>query len=163
MFAGIAAMRSGRLDEAAEQMASARQLLETLHMTEMIDELDSRELELELRRGTVSRERCDELVGRFGHDHPCGPRVRRVRGIAEHLAGNHESARVTLTDTLAACPAGGFERALTLRALLLVAPADELAPSWGAEATAIEQALGVVVPAPFVDSGATAASSIPNR
>jgi tetratricopeptide (TPR) repeat protein len=143
LFAAVAAMRDGRLDEARSRLDVARDLLGRLGMAEMVDELDGRELELDALMGTATIERCRTLETRFGLDHPSTARVKRTRGILEHLAGRDDDATATLLDAVALDATPGLERALTLRALEQVAPIAPEADRWHDEADAILSTLGV--------------------
>ena len=115
LFAGVAESRDGRFDDAAQRLASARSLLEELGMGEMIDELDTRQLELNVLVGGASADACDELADRLGAGHPYTVRVVRAKGVLQHLAGAQAAAMCTLLEALGLPSSEGFERALTLR------------------------------------------------
>jgi hypothetical protein len=119
-------------------------------MIEMIDELDSRQLELGLLMGAGSLAQCGHLLARFGPHHPCAVRVIRCRGMLEHLGGDDSTAANSLLEALRLGPSTGFERALTLRALVAVAPNSAAADGWRAEAETILHALGVHTAPPLL-------------
>ncbi len=155
LFSGVAAMRDGRLDEARRQLGSARVLLVTLGMADMVDEVDSRLLELDLLAGRPVAATASELLTRLGATHHCAARVVRAGALDAHLAGDTVGAERALRDALEAGPDHGLERSLTLRALATVAPAGAEARSWIDEAEAIDRALGVRRSPPLLPVSAT--------
>lgn len=147
LFAGVACTRAGRFDEAAARFVGARTLLVRLGMTDMVEELDTRELELAVRTGTATVAMCEALAERFGEAHPMLPRVLRCQALAAAAAGDVESAKATIGRALTLAREG-YEHALVLTAALLVAPDDPEAPQWRAESAATFGRLGVTSPPP---------------
>lgn len=155
LFSGVAAMRDGRLDESRHQLDSARVLLTELGMADMVDEVDSRLVELDLLAGRRVALAARQLLARLGATHHCAPRVLRAGALDAHLAGDSADAERALRDALDAGPAHGLERSLTLRALAIVTPAGAEARSWLDEAAAIDRALGVRRSPPLLPVSAT--------
>lgn len=149
LFDGVAACRDGRFAEAQTSFTSARGLLYRLKMVDLLDELDARELELDLLRGDASVAQCHELADRFGPDHQCTPRVRRLLGIAQQLDGDTERAVSTLLEVVDMTPAGSFEQSQTFLALAWAAPDAGDADGWRAEAARINVSLGIRRPPPM--------------
>ncbi len=163
LFSGVAAMRDGRFDVARHQLDTARVLLVELGMADMVDEVDSRRLELDLLAGRPVAAAAADLQARLGPDHHCAPRVMRVAALSAHLAGDRVGAERSLRAVLAAGPDRGLERSLTLRALAAVSPSSDDAGAWTDEADRIDRALGVrrsppVLPLP--DATATPGSQV---
>ncbi len=153
LFAGVAEMRDGRLDAASRRLIDASELLQRLGMVDMLDELDSRQLELDAHAGAATIAECDELAQRFGDDHPCAPRILRIRAMLEQMQGRHESARSTLLSALELNTPASYERALCLTALDFVAPGSPDASEWRREAGVILRALGVEATPPMIRVG----------
>jgi tetratricopeptide (TPR) repeat protein len=160
LFAGVASCRDGRYADAESSFTTARGLLRRLKMVDLLDELDARELELELLRGNGSVARCLELADRFGPDHQCTPRVRRLLGLAQHLAGETEEAVSTLLQVVGMTPAGSFEQSQTFLALAWVAPDAPDADSWRAEAQRVSDSLGIHRPPPLPPMTAAATVAV---
>jgi class 3 adenylate cyclase/tetratricopeptide (TPR) repeat protein len=143
LFSGVAAMRDGRLEEARRQLDTARVLLVELGMADMVDEVDSRLVELDLLAGRPVAAVASELLARLGATHRCAARVLRAGALDAFLAGDTSDAERTLRVALAAGPDHGLERSLTLRALVAVVPSSDDAGAWLDEAGAIDRSLGV--------------------
>ena len=156
LFAAVAAMRLGDLERARTLIIRARGELTDLGK-ELADDLDSRELELAVLDATATAEDCDHLERRLGDEHPLWPRVRRCRGLVSLLSGRSVEAEAILRGVLERTVVQGFERALTLQALVLVrglVGSSELIT----EMEAIYVELGVahrppLVPADLTDDG----------
>ena len=123
LFAAVAAMRDGRLDEAASRFALARAELVRHSMSEWIDDLDSRRLELDVLAGWRCADAADELAARLGSASPFRVRTLRAAGLAHEQAGNGDRAQQLLLQSLDES-SPGFEQALTMLALAQVAPLD---------------------------------------
>ena len=119
LFAAVATMRLGELERSHELLVRARGELTDLGK-ELVDDLSSRELELAVLDATATVTSCDDLERRLGEDHPLWPRIRRCRGLIELLDGRATEAEAILREALAREAVQGFERALTLQALVLV-------------------------------------------
>ena len=152
LFAGVAAMRAGDLDGARIRFATARTLLVDLEMAEWIDDLECRQLELDLLAGEASVERCRALLTRFTPEHPFTNRVLRSLGLSEFVAGDSAAARTALDSSLELSSAASYELALTLRALLQIEPDSPEASGWRAESSEIFRRLGVKRPPPLLDA-----------
>lgn len=135
LYAGVALTRDGRLDEAEGRFAAARTSLERLGMADLLDELDSRVLELQLLAGTVTLDSCTGLAARLGAQHPCISRVWRVEAILRHGAGDLTEAERLLGEAVRA--GEGLDRVLALRALAALWPDSSAVGTWMAEAEAI--------------------------
>lgn len=147
MFAGVAEMRAGRLDAAAEHFSEARGVLVRLGMADMLEDLDVNELELRVFTGVATITDAESLAARFGPDHPSAARVARTHALLEHAAGRDEEAATMLLTLLSTV--AGHERGLTLRALIAIQPDSEAIDSWSIEAEEIMRTLGVHTPAPL--------------
>jgi tetratricopeptide (TPR) repeat protein len=124
LFAAVASMRLGEIEQARALIVRARSELTDLGK-ELADDLDSRELELAVLESTATIDDCNELERRFSPNHPLWPRVRRCRGLVALLNGSSAEAEAILQDLLEREAVQGFERSLTLQALLLVrSPAE---------------------------------------
>lgn len=148
LFAAVACTRAGRFDEARDLFDLARSLLVRLGMSDMVDELDTRQLELAVRTGTATVESCTALIERFGGPHPCVPRVLRCQGLVEAVHGDQRAARSTIDRALALAPEG-YERALVLLAAALISPDDPDAARWRADAQTTLDRLGVASAPPL--------------
>jgi tetratricopeptide (TPR) repeat protein len=156
LFAAVATMRLGELERARELIDRARGELTDLGR-ELADDLDSRELELAVLDATATVEDCDDLERRLGEDHPLWSRVRRCRGLVALLDGRRGEAETILSEALERKVVQGFERALTIQALVLVHGAAA-PPALITEMEAIYVELGVehrppLVPAELSNSG----------
>ena len=112
---------------------------------ELADDLDSRQLELDVLTGGGTLEDCTTLEERFGAEHPLITRVRRCQAMVLLHDGRATDARSMLETDLAGKLSGGYERAMSLRALIVVLGRDsasETAPL-EAEASSILAELGV--------------------
>jgi predicted ATPase/class 3 adenylate cyclase len=143
LFSSVPAMRIGDLADAAHRLDRARRVLTRLGMAELVDDLDSRELELGLLGGDVDIAACDDFLVRSGSEHPLGHRVLRVKGLAQAGAGKTEDAVETLTRALSIPAATDFERALTLKALIDAAPRDADCAIWANEFHQISSQLDI--------------------
>ena len=143
LFSAVAAMREGRLAGAAERLETAHRMLTDLGMAEWLDDLESRRLELALLAGGAPSKETTELAARLGDGHPFAGRIRRTLGLAQVRAGDVGAGLATLKATLELTTAGTFDRALTLRALLVADPGSAEAAGWRSEAAAIFEMLGV--------------------
>jgi tetratricopeptide (TPR) repeat protein len=114
-------MRRGDIELAAERLDAARSQLTELDMSEWIDDLDTRRLELDLLIGHGELDVATALLDRFGDEHPFRVRVLRAIGLIRADAGDHASAGAAFDEALELAP-DGFERALTLRAMALALP-----------------------------------------
>ncbi len=144
LFSAVAMMRLGRLDQAATILDVARGELSGLGQ-ELADDLDSRQLELDVLTGGGTLEDCTTLEERFGAEHPLITRVRRCQAMVLLRDGRATDARSMLETDLAGKLSGGYERAMSLRALIVVLGRDsasETAPL-EAEASSILAELGV--------------------
>lgn len=143
LFSAVAATRAGQLERAADQLSRARELLEQQGMVEHLDEVDSRQVELELRDGTATVEKCVALIGRLGRDHPLTTRVSRSVGLALFIEADAPEAMKVLADVAESAEPGSFERAMTLHALGLVSPGHDDAAIWSGETAEICARLGI--------------------
>ena len=143
LFSSVAAMRLGRLDLADERLAAARSAITALG-TDLTDDLDSRQLELDLLAGSATVDQCRLLYDRFGPGHPL--RARAARCLAGALIDHHDDDAVVevLTAELASPGCTGFERALTCHTLLRVLPDGPDARNRADEMRAIFVSLGIV-------------------
>jgi class 3 adenylate cyclase/tetratricopeptide (TPR) repeat protein len=133
LFSSVAAMRAHDVTGAEQRLDRARRILTRLGMAELVDDLDSRQLELELLLGNVDVVICDDFLARIGPEHPLVHRILRVKGVTQAEAGKTEDAIVTLQSALSAPAATDFERALTLRVLATIAPHDPDCSEWADE------------------------------
>lgn len=147
LFAAVAAMRDGRLDEAASRFARARADLVRHGMSEWIDDLDSRRLEFDVLAGRRCTNEADELLGRLGPASPFRVRALRAAGLAHHEAGDEDRARDLLLQSFEES-SPGFEQALTMLALALVRH-DDAAGVFERRATEMLDELGVRRPPPM--------------
>lgn len=147
LFAGVAAMRCGEFHDAADRFAVARPQLQALGMIDMLTELEVRELELHCRQGRLTLSECDELTTRLAElDPTLESRVLRAKAVVEAREGL--VPELTLRRALALTPSGGYERALTLRALAELVPDSPDVDAWRDEAAVTFRALGVHTPPP---------------
>lgn len=154
LFAGVAAMRDGQLDLAATKFDESRQLLDRLGMTEWVDDLDSRHLELDLLSGRSRLADCEGLIERFGAGHPFRIRVLRAAGLAASQHEQHDTAESFLRLALDESEPG-FERALTLLALQLAVPRSPEVGQWQEAARGVLTELSVDQSPPLVPAQLT--------
>jgi class 3 adenylate cyclase/tetratricopeptide (TPR) repeat protein len=150
LFAGVAQMRMGRLAEAGATLDLARSQITGLGQ-ELLDDLDSRQLELSVLSGTCTPADAEGLATRLGAGHPVTPRVRRCAAIALLQQGSTADARSLLeSDLFDEPPVRGYERALDLQ-VLASASSNEAAARVSElelESARIFRELGVVRPPP---------------
>lgn len=149
LFSAVASMRNGNVDIAEQQLRWAREELDRLGMHEWVDDLDTRRLELDLLTGSSSPERCEDLLRRFGPDHPFRARALRSSALTLHCHGEGERAAERFEEALIAAP-GGFERALTLLARGRTLTNTKEAARMTAASAAIFRELQVQQPPPLV-------------
>jgi len=148
LFSAVASMRLGRLNEATETLAVARGKITGLGQ-ELTDDLDSRQLELDVLAGRASAVDCKRLSARFGPNHPLQARVRRCQAMVLVENGDTEEACALLEADLARADVDGYERALSLRALATACGPGPAARALVADAATIFADLGVVHPPPL--------------
>lgn len=157
LFASVAAMRLGELEHARSLMSRAREELTDLGQ-ELADDLDTRELELAVLAATATVEDCDALETRISDVHPLWPRVRRCRGLLALRQGAPSEAETVFRDVLGRQSVRGYERALTLQALLLVPEVDG-SSEIASEMETIYSELGVERRPPLVPDDLTPATA----
>jgi hypothetical protein len=118
-------------------------------VTELLDDLATRSLELELLEGRSAREGCEAVLERLGPDSPLAARVWRTLGLSLFLQGDRRRAGQVLSDALGRA-IGSFDRALLLDALTRVEPDTAASDARRTEADAIYAALGVTAPPPLI-------------
>ncbi len=146
LFSAVASTRCGDFDVADERLAAARTEMRRLGMLEHLDELDTRQLELDVLRGDASRTRCDELAGRFAGDPVRLSRIERCRALlTDDLAWREQSVlRIAAIDG-----APDFERAQSLRVLVAIDPDTALRSARLDEIDGVFAGLGVTHPPPL--------------
>ena len=149
LFAGVAAMRDGQIDDADDRFDRAGSSLVNLGMDELLEDLETRRMELDLLAGCLDAATCEQVLERFGDNHPLRSRVLRLNGLAAHQAGDSVVGLQCLTEALELEVSPGFDRALTLRALALVAPDHHDANDWAARSDEMFVHLGVRRPPPM--------------
>ncbi len=150
LFSAVAAMRSGRLDDAARRLDVAEALLTDLAMTEWLDDLATRRSELALLRTEHDADRSsDELLRRFDPDHPLRGRALRTKGLAECVSGSIDAGLISFAAALDLTPDSTFERALTQSAIARFATNAEQAERARSETAEIYERLGVRRPPPM--------------
>ena len=143
LFSSVAAMRMGRLDLADQRLGAARSAITALG-TDLADDLDSRQLELDLLAGSAGVGQCRLLHDHFGPGHPLRARTGRCLAAALMNDGDDEAAAEVLTAELASPSCSGFERALLCHTLLQVSPNRPDARNRHDEMQAIFASLGIV-------------------
>jgi class 3 adenylate cyclase/tetratricopeptide (TPR) repeat protein len=143
LFSSVAAMRLGRLDLAAERLAAATSAITALG-TDLADDLDSRQLELDLLVGSAGVDQCRLLHDQLGAGHPLRTRTGRCLAGALMDDGDNEAAAEVLAAELASPACSGFERALASHTLLGILPNAADAPDLHDEIQAIFTSLGIV-------------------
>jgi len=147
LFLAVVERREGNWRAARELLTNAMARIEEVGVDELLADARTRLLEVDLYEGRPYLARLDQELEDLGADHPLAPRVRRLRGVALHLHGDSPGGLFELEAVLA--QSQGFERLLTLRALLHVDPDGADAASHRSEADEIANRLGVVTIAPL--------------
>jgi class 3 adenylate cyclase/tetratricopeptide (TPR) repeat protein len=156
LFSAVALMRRGDLELADESFAAARARLTELGMTEWIDDLDTRRLELDLLAGRADPAAAQELLTHFGDEHPFRVRVLRALGLIRAEKSDPDGASVAFETALELAP-DGFERALTLAAIATAIP--DGAAEYRAESELIFAGLEVRSPPPMTTADLSAGTS----
>jgi len=148
---GRAALRAGRLDEAAEHLEVALAGFRELHAASFQLETQARIAEQHLQAGQAEEAfaRAGETLAELAKTELSGALaalLERVRGSALLLAGDPAGARECLDRSLAAGRESGtaYEIALTLDVLSQAVPEGDAEP-FRAESAEILERLGVVL------------------
>ncbi len=144
-------MRLGRLVEAQTTLDIARSEITGLGQ-ELLDDLDSRQLELDMLAGRGSPGRGRDLAARLGQGHPLNKRVSRCEAMALSHEGSSGAAKTLLETDLFGEPALlGYERALSLLVLASIVGDDQSRRSADLEreSSQLFHELGVVRPPPL--------------
>ena len=150
LFSAVSAMRDGKLQRAAADLAEARSAL-PLVAAELVPDLAARELELAVLSGEANEAMCTAVAAEY-EDELVKLRAERCRALVVHLQGRRTDAQSILESAVDEVNPTGFERALALAALVLVAPHESTSDAWRTEIDNIAGQLGIVRLPPLVPS-----------
>ncbi len=150
LFSAVSAMRDGQLKRAAAGLTEARDSLTRLG-ADLLPDLAAREVEFAVLTGDADEAMCIAVVAKYS-DELVTLRTQRCRGIIVHLRDGGGDAQSILEAALAQADPAGFERAITLAALRLVAPGAPSQAAWKSEIDEITSQLGIVRLPPLVPS-----------
>ncbi len=142
LFSGVAAMRRGDLVDAERRLSTARTRLAEVGL-DLLDEITTRELELDVLLGRATVERCQDVAA-IVTDPSLLARVARCRSVVSIDSEGVAAVRHALLASIEGRPVSKFERALTLNALSVLVSSDPNAAAWRVEASEIFEAFGVV-------------------
>ena len=144
LFAVAPQLRGGDLDAARHSLETARSELTELRGLDLLPELLTRELELAVLSGRATVADCDAIAGQLGNQRVFVSRVSRCRAVVLYGRGDHDGARAALLVDIGSEHSAGFERTLSLNALITLFPDDPDRVKWKRESTALQSELGVV-------------------
>jgi hypothetical protein len=110
----------------------------------LLPELLSRELELAVLTGRATLQDCEAIEGQLGNQPVFVSRVARCRAVVLHRDGHLDAAHAALLQDIASDHSAGFERALSLNALVTLFPDDPDSATWTRESATLLSELGVV-------------------
>ena len=122
LFLAVARTRAGRLDEARRALDDADRLLSRIGVTELVEDLRTRELEWALLAGEPVIDRAERLLSQFGTGHHLCARLQRILGLAHALEGGEEAAERAFEASLAIEAKGSYEAALSSIAFATALP-----------------------------------------
>ncbi|MEM8934107.1 MAG: tetratricopeptide repeat protein [Acidobacteriota bacterium] len=120
LFAGVNERRRENWDRAEQLLSEARDSSQELGIGELVEDAETRLLELEVFRGHGSSNDVTALLDRFGDEHPLATRLRWLLGLIAATEGDVETAVAMFEAEVER--AAGIAQARTAEALLLLQP-----------------------------------------